>query len=186
MKCSVYIAMSADGYIATPDGGVEWLDNAANDESGDRGSFGDGGFSDYLDSVDCMVMGRNTMEKIAGFYLSPEEWPYREIPIYALSRTIKEVPKSLPVSVTIYSGDIPDLLDQLKRDGREHAYVDGGATITSFLRLGLIDEICVSQAPVLLGDGLPLFGKFGKTVRLIDAKATAYSNDFIQWKYKVC
>lgn len=185
MKCSVYIATSADGYIATPDGGVDWLDTAANPESGEREHFGDGGFANFLDSVDCMVMGRNTMEKVAGFNLSAEQWPYGNIPIYVLSKSINALPVNLPHTVTLFSGDIPDLVDQLVSQGLKHAYVDGGALISSFLQLGLIDELCVSQAPVILGDGLPLFRKIGKTLRLSDAKATAFSNDFIQWRYSV-
>lgn len=185
MKCSVYIATSADGYIATPDGGVEWLDTAANPESGEREHFGDGGFANYLDSIDCMVMGRNTMEKVAGFNLSPEQWPYGNLPVFVLSKSIKELPENLPESVTLFAGDIPGLVDQLERQGHKHAYVDGGALISSFLQLGLINELCVSQAPVILGDGLPLFGKIKKTLRLSDAKATAFSNDFIQWRYTV-
>ena len=166
MKCSVYIATSADGFIATTEGSVDWLETAGNPETGGRESFGDGGFAEYLQTVDCMIMGRNTMEKIASFNLSAEQWPYGELPIYVLSKTLTALPENLPGSVILYSGTIPELLDQLRSDGREHAYVDGGATITSFLQLGLINELCVSQAPVLLGDGLPLFGRIGTTVKL--------------------
>ncbi len=185
MKCSVYIATSADGYIATPSGDVDWLESAGNAESGHRASMGDGGFSNYLDTVDCMVMGRNTMEKVASFNLSREQWPYRDIPIYVLSKTLSELPAGLPETVGIYSGKIPELYSQLKMNGFRHAYVDGGSTITSFLQYDLIDEICVSQAPVLLGSGLPLFGNIGKTVKLSAAQAKVFSNDFIQWKYVV-
>lgn len=147
--------------------------------------MGDGGFSRYLDDIDCMVMGRNTMEKIASFNLSPDQWPYREVPIYVLSKSVSKAPSSLPVSVSIFSGTIPELYVQLEGSGFEHVYVDGGATITSFFQHDLIDEICVSQAPILLGGGLPLFGKIGKVVRLSEAKAQVFSNDFIQWKYSV-
>ncbi len=185
MKCSVYIATSADGYIATPDGGVDWLDSAGNAESGDRASMGDGGFSSYLDTVDCMVMGRKTMEKVASFNLPPEQWPSRDLPVYVLSDTLSQPPRGLPETVEIFSGSIPELIDQLKVKGFKHAYIDGGSTITSFLQCDLIDEICVSQAPILLGSGLPLFGNLGKTVKLSAAQAKVFSNDFIQWKYLV-
>jgi len=185
MKCAVYIATSADGYIATLDGGVDWLDSAGNADSGDRPPMEDGGFSSYLDSVDCMVMGRNTMEKIASFNLTPDQWPYREIPIHVLSKSISQVPSALPDSVSIFAGTIPELHSQLEGDGFEHAYVDGGSIITSFIQHNLIDEICVSQAPILLGDGLPLFGKIDETVQLSEAQATVFSNDFVQLKYTV-
>lgn len=72
LKCSVYIATSVDGFIATHDGGVEWLDSAGNPESGDREPAGDAGFAAYMASVDCMIMGRKCMEKIASSKLKPE------------------------------------------------------------------------------------------------------------------
>ena len=185
MKCSAFIAMSVDGYIATVDGGVDWLEEAGNSEVGDRPTVGDGGFADYLASVDCMVMGRHCLEKIASFELTAEQWPYGDIPIFALSRTLTQVPDALPGKVEIYSGEIPDLISSLESESFTHAYVDGGATITSFLRLGLLNEICVTQVPLILGDGLPLFGQIGKRIRLSEAESTTYSNDFIQWKYRV-
>ncbi|QFU76465.1 dihydrofolate reductase [Halioglobus maricola] len=185
MKCSAYIAMSVDGFIATADGSVDWLDTAANPESGSRPAFEDGGFAHYLGSVDCMIMGRKCMEKIASFNLSPQQWPYGDMPIFAISRTVTEVPENLPDTVRIYSGDISALLATLEQNGHKHAYVDGGGTITSFLQQGLIDEVCVTQVPVLLGDGLPLFGPLREKIALFDAETTAYSNDFVQWKYKV-
>ena len=72
LKCSAYIATSVDGYIATHDGGVKWLENAGNPESGDREPPGDAGFAAYMASVDCMIMGRKCMEMIASFDLTPE------------------------------------------------------------------------------------------------------------------
>ncbi|GHD27464.1 dihydrofolate reductase family protein [Halioglobus pacificus] len=87
--------------------------------------------------------------------------------------------------MSLFSGAIPELIERLEEGGLQHAYVDGGATITSFLDHGLIDEICVWQAPVLLGGGLPLFGQLGSAVRLKGAHATVFSNDFIQWRCSV-
>ena len=87
MKCSVYIATSADGYIATLDGGVDWLHTAGNldAEMGDE----DMGFSAFMSSVDCMVMGRKCMEMISNMNLTPEQWFYGDMPIIVLSNTIK-------------------------------------------------------------------------------------------------
>ena len=185
MKCSAFIAASADGYIATSDGGVEWLEGAGCPESGNGASFGDGGFAEYIASVDCMIMGRNCMEKLASFNLTPNQWPYPDIPIFALSKSVRKTPENLAGKVDLYSGDIPDLIAMLESDGHTHAYIDGGATITSFIELGFLDEICVTQVPILLGEGFPLFGALGTTVKLSDAQATVFSNDFVQWKYKI-
>jgi dihydrofolate reductase len=184
MKCSVFIATSADGYIATVDDGVGWLETAGKTDA-DLGEQSDMGFNSFIASVDCMVMGRHCMEKLASFNLTPEQWPYRDIRMVALSKTIKEVPENLGRKIEIYSGDIPALISELDSAGFEHAYIDGGATITSFLNEKLINEMTITQAPVLLGSGKPLFGKTNQQIKLENAQAIAFPNDFVQIKYEV-
>ena len=185
MKCSAFIAISADGYIATADGGVEWLELAGNSETGDREQFGSAGFEAYIASVDCMIMGRKCMEKISSFNLTPEQWPYGDARIIVLSNTIKTPPENLNGKVEIYSGEISALISKLENDDFQHAYIDGGTTITNFINLKLINEMTITRAPILLGDGLPLFGKTKQPIKLEDAQATAYPNDYIQVKYRV-
>jgi len=184
MKCSVFIATSADGYIATSNDSVEWLETAGNKDV-DLGDLADMGFNDYIASVDCMVMGRKCLEKLASFNLTPEQWPYKDIHIVALSNTLKEPPKNLSDKATIYSGDIHELITTLENSGFKHAYIDGGATITSFLNDKLIDEMTITQAPVLLGAGKPLFGHLRNEIKLTNSKSTAFPNDFIQVRYDV-
>ena len=184
MKCSVFIATSVDGFIATKDGSVDWLETAGKAEV-DMGDQADMGMSNYMASVDCMIMGRKTMDAIASFNLTPEQWPYGDTRIIVLSNTVKEAPGNLKGKVEMYSGDIPVLLAQLENEGFKHAYIDGGATIQSFLNLERINEMTITRAPILLGEGKPLFGKTNKRIKLEDARATAYPNDFIQVQYKV-
>ncbi len=183
MKCSVYIATSADGYIATSDGGVDWLHTAGNLEA-DMGSE-DMGFKSFMNSVDCMIMGRKCMEIISSMNLTPEQWVYGDIHIVALSNSIKEPPENLQGKVEMYSGNIRDLVSDLERKGFKHAYIDGGSTITSFLNLQLINEMIITKVPVLLGEGVPLFGKINSLINLENADASAFPNDFIQIKYDV-
>jgi dihydrofolate reductase len=183
MKCSVYIATSADGYIATPDGSVDWLHTAGNLEA-DMGSE-DMGFQSFMDSVDCMIMGRKCMEMISSMNLTSEQWVYGDVRIVVLSNTVREPPENLRGKVEIYSGDIQDLIFELEGSGFKHAYIDGGSTITSFINLKLIDEMTITKAPVLLGEGIPLFGKINQSVKLENAKAAAFPNEFIQVKYSV-
>ena len=83
MKCSVYIATSADGYISTLDGNVDWLHTAGNLEA-DMG-FKDMGYRSYMDSIDCMIMGRKCMEMISNMNLTPVQWPYGDAHIDTLS-----------------------------------------------------------------------------------------------------
>lgn len=184
MKCSVFIATSADGYIATSDGGIEWLETAGSRNVG-MGDSADMGFADYLAGVDCMIMGRKCMEKISSFDLTPEQWPYGDRRIVALSNTGRTPPTNLEGRVEMYSGDIPSLIEQLEADGFKSAYIDGGATITSFINLGLINEMILTRAPVLLGEGLPLFGRFDRQIKLEKTQAKAYPNDFVQIHYTV-
>lgn len=183
MRCSVYIATSADGYIAAIDGDIEWLHTAGN-SSADMGPLQDMGFSAFLNSVDCIIMGRNTIEVISRMNLTAEEWPYGNLPVIVLSTTLKTIP-TLPGKVEIFSGEISRLITDLESRGLRHAYVDGGATITSFLNLKLIDEMTITRVPLLLGDGIPLFGRLTAPITLTNAEAVSFPNDFVQVKYRV-
>jgi len=190
MKCSIFIAPSVDGYIATEDGGVHWLETAGKsvsklDEKSELMQHFYNSMPNYMQTVDCMIMGRKLMEVLSSFNLTPEQWPYGDTKIIALSNTIKEAPENLKEHVEIYSGSIPSLISKLENEGYKHAYVDGGTTITAFLNLELINEMTLTLAPVLLGSGIPLFGKLTKQINLEDAEATAFPNNFVEIKYSV-
>ena len=184
MKCSVFIATSVDGFIATPEGSVDWLHSAGNPEA-DMGENIDMGFNKFIASVDCMIMGRKCMEVISNMNLKPEQWPYGDLRIIVLSNTLKELPKNMQSKAELYSGDLKELISQLESEGHQNAYIDGGATIQSFLRLKMIDEITITKAPVILGDGISLFGPVESKIKLTNATAEAYPNDFVQEKYKL-
>ena len=183
MKCSVYIATSADGYIAKPDGAIDWLHTTGNLEA-DLGSE-DMGWHSFIESVDCMIMGRKSMDSIASMNLTLEQWPYGDMNIIVLSRTVKIPPTSFHSETEMYSGEIAELVKDLDARGYKHAYIDGGETITSFIELGLINEMTITQVPVLLGDGVPLFGNLNRHVSLEKPEVLAFPNDFIQVKYTV-
>ncbi len=184
MKCSVFIATSTDGYIADENGGLDWL-HVSGSQDADMSDNLDMGFADYISSVDCMIMGRKCMETISGFNLTPEQWPYGDIKIYALSNKRHATPDNLSDKVEMYSGDLSELMRQLELDGYKHAYIDGGSTITSFLNQQLINEVTITRVPVILGGGIPLFGNVEKAVQLREASAIVFPNDFIQTKYTV-
>jgi len=184
MKCSVFIATSTDGYIADENGSLDWLQVSGNQEA-DMSENPDMGFAGYVSSVDCMVMGRKCMETISSFNLTSEQWPYGDIKIYVLSNTLKTVPENLSGKAEMYAGVLSDLVCKLEQDGYKHAYIDGGSTITSFLNQQLINEITITRVPVILGGGIPLFGKLEKPVQLREASATVFPNDYIQIKYSV-
>ena len=184
MKCSVFIATSVDGFIAKEDGSVDWLHTAGNGDI-DMGDQADMGMNDYMSTVDCMIMGRKCMEMISSMDLTPEQWPYGSTKIIALSNTITNAPENLYGKVEMYSGDLLTLISNLENDGYKHAYIDGGTTIQAFINLKLINELTITKAPVLLGEGKPLFGKTYKDIRLEKAETVVFPNDFIQIKYKI-
>jgi dihydrofolate reductase len=184
MKSSVFIATSMDGFIAKNDGSVDWLHTAGNPEA-DLGDQADMGFSDFMATVDCMIMGRKCMEMISSMNLTPEQWPYGDTRIITLSNTLKEAPANVKDKIEMYSGELNDLVASLENDGFKHAYIDGGATIQAFINLGLINEMTITRAPVLLGEGIPLFGKINRDIKLEQTQALAFANDFIQEKFVV-
>ena len=102
-----------------------------------------------------------------------------------LSRNPIVFPLSLPGIVTHSSESPPHLLERLSDEGVEHVYVDGGITIQGFLSEGLIDEITVTVIPVILGDGIPLFGSIGRDIRLTHLHTTAFDFGFVQTTYRV-
>lgn len=184
MKCSVFIATSVDGFIAKTDGSVDWLHSSGNGKTlPDK--HADMGFNDYITSVDCMVMGRKCMETISNMNLTPEQWIYGNLKIIVLSNTLKEAPANLKDKVEMYSGDIKTLILNLKNQGYKHAYIDGGTTIQSFINMKMITEMTITKAPILLGEGIPLFGRIVQPLKLENTKAIAFENDFLQMKYTV-
>jgi dihydrofolate reductase len=178
MRCSAFIATSVDGYIATKSGDVDWLETAGK-------SSADMGFNSYIASVDCIIMGRKTMEKLSSFNLAPEHWPYGDIPIFVLSNTCKEAPDNLNEKVEMYSGEISQLIARIKNEGYQHAYIDGGATITSFINLQFLDDMTITYVPILLGGGVSLFGEIHNHIKLEKTQADVFPNDCVQIKYEV-
>ena len=183
MKCSVYIAASVDGFIAKEDDSVDWLYTAGKVNADmDRVDMG---MAAYMASIDCIIMGRKCMDAIVSMNLTPDRWPYGDTRIIVLSNTVKKPPENLPGKVEMYSGDLRQLISKLESEGYKHAYIDGGTTIQCFLNLKLIDEMTITQIPILLGGGKSLFGKTFKDIKLENVTAVVFPNDFVQIHYKV-
>ena len=146
--CTVFIATSLDGFIAREDGSLDWLEEIPNPEGRDFG------FADFMSGIDALVMGRNTFEKVASFGF----WPYDK-PVYVASSSELDVPEELKGKAERISGTPGEIVASMKTRGYENLYVDGGFTIQGFLEADLIDEMIITRVPVLLGGGVPLFGK---------------------------
>jgi len=151
----------------------------------DLGEDADMGFAHFMSSIDCMIMGRKTMEIISEMNLTSEQWPYGDTSIFVLSNTLSTPPKNMEGRIELYAGEIEHLVAQLESKDLQHAYVDGGTTIQSFLNRKLIDEMTISRAPILLGQGIPLFNNLNTEIKLYNCNAKAFPNDFIQEYYSV-
>jgi dihydrofolate reductase len=171
MRASIFIGVSLDGFIARPDGALDWLDHAGNV---------DHGYEAFMASVDAVVMGRHTYKTVLGF----GAWPFGSKPIYVLSASpLKPAPAE--AVVVHLSGEPQAVAAELARRGVQHAYIDGGVTIQRFLRAGLIQRLVISRLPVLIGQGIPLFGPLDRDILLRHVRTETYPTGLVQTEYEV-
>jgi dihydrofolate reductase len=172
MANRVYIAASLDGFIAEADGGLDWLNQLPNPTQSDFG------FSHFIDSIDALVMGRNTFETVLGF----GEWPYRK-PVFVLSNRPLSIPQPLDGHVERVHGPVGAVVKHLNARGFTDLYIDGGRTIQAFLQADLIDEMIITWVSLLLGDGIPLFGRIGHMRRFRLIKSEMLNEHLAQHHY---
>ncbi|MBI3773056.1 MAG: dihydrofolate reductase [Gammaproteobacteria bacterium] len=175
-KCSVFIATSLDGFIARKNGDLDWLPGS----DGEMGSE-DYGFNEFFTSVDTLVMGYTTYNLALTF----NEWPYHGKHVVVLSSNFPKTPKKLAASVEGSSMPPKELIQRLATSGAAHIYVDGGKTIQGFLRADLIQGMTITRIPVLIGEGLPLFGPLPHDIKLQHLYTKDFESGFVQSKYKI-
>ncbi len=176
MKVTVFIATSLDGFIARKNGDIDWLMKAQEKATGE-----DFGYDDLIQSIDYLVMGRGSFEAVLKF----PEWPYYGTKVIVLSRTIKALPQGFEGKAELYNGSIEGLHNRFKREQCKGIYIDGGKTVQSFIMEGIVTDIIVTKIPVLIGDGIPLFGNPGKDISLNLVEAKGYTNGFVQLHYRL-
>ncbi|WP_421557724.1 dihydrofolate reductase family protein [Pseudomonas canadensis] len=177
VKCSVFIAASVDGFIARPDGDIEWLHQPAYETAELKGVT----YENFIATVDALVMGRKTLEKVLSF----PEWPYEGTPVIVLSYQQLQIPAHLEGKVEVMAGDVTSLVATLAERGMKHLYIDGGQTIQAFLEAGLVNELIITRIPVLLGQGIPLFSQIGRELELRHIGTHESDNGFVQSRYQV-
>jgi dihydrofolate reductase len=173
-RVTLHMVSSLDGFIAKRDNSLSWLDS--------NGSVYEAGISispeeaaAFVKAIDCYVLGSRTYEHALEL-----GWPYGETPtVVVTARTLS----STKTSVEFYSGDLKMLVDEKLAPRYRNIWLVGGAMLSQrFLSLGLVDEIKLTIAPVLLGDGLRLFGSL--TEERWDLKdVVAYKNGFVELTY---
>lgn len=176
IKCSVFIGTSLDGYIARKNGEIDFLSVGESADSSE-----DYGYQAFFDTIDTMVMGRGTYEVVLGF----DQWAYGDKKVVVLSSGNPPIPSHLKDRVQIMSGVPGEIVQRLADSGARHVYVDGGITIQRFLRAGLIDEMTITRLPVLIGEGIPLFGDLEADIRLEHLGTRTYQGGYVQSRYRV-
>jgi dihydrofolate reductase len=175
MKSTVYMAVSVDGFIARENGDLDWLPAfGANDE--------DYGYHAFMESIDALIMGRNTFEKVLSFGV---DWPYGSKPVIVLSSQPYTLPDTLPDSVENMHGDMGDIVAGLLQRGFEHLYVDGGRTAQTFLNNDLIDRYILTVIPVLIGSGISLFGSTSEDRKLSLVDHRSWPSGLLQLTYDI-
>jgi dihydrofolate reductase len=150
-RTEVFIACSMDGFIARPDGALDWLAQAqASAPSGE-----DFGYAAFMAGVDAIVMGRKTFETVLGF----DPWPYAGKRVHVMTRQrALLVPAALREHVRLRHESPSALLSGLAGDGVGSVYLDGGELIQAFIAENLVDRLTITTVPVLIGRGRRLFG----------------------------
>jgi dihydrofolate reductase len=176
-ECAVFVGVSLDGFIARPNGDVDWL---MGEGGGDGAEYG---YNEFIADIDAIVMGRRTFEKVLTF----EKWYYGNKRVVVLSHQ----PLDLSVAqarggvVELMAGSPADIVSKLAASGASRLYVDGGITIQQFFRAGFIHRLIISRLPVLIGEGIPLFGSLPHDIRLSHITTRTYPGDMVQSEYHI-
>ena len=174
MSNRVFIATSLDGYIADRDGGLDWLHATPNPDELDFG------YSQFMESIQAVVMGRKTFEVVSSFDI---DWPYTK-PVFIASDSLESIPAPYHQHVELVSGSPDQITRQLNERGFEQCYIDGGATIRRFLDADLIDELTITRLPILLGGGVPLFTELNRSLGFQHVHTEVWLDTLVQTCYR--
>ena len=172
MKVSVFVGTSLDGFIARRNGQYDFLDAGGNVPHG---------YDEFIATVDVLVIGRKTFEIVLAF----PDWPYGTRQVIVLSTRKLDLSTVRGGRVEQMSGPPSDITANLTARGFKHAYIDGGLTIQGFLSAGVVHRITVSRVPVLIGDGIPLFGSLPHDVQLRHIATQTYATGLVKSEYEV-
>jgi len=174
--CAVFVGVSLDGFIARPNGDLDWL---MGEDGGDSAEHG---YNEFIAGIDAIVMGRRTFEKVLTF----DKWYYGDKRVVVLSHQPLDlsVAQARGAIVGQMAGTPVEIVSKLASVA-SHLYVDGGNTIQEFLRAGLIRRLILSRLPVLIGEGIPLFSSVPHDIRLTHIATRTYPGGMVQSEYHV-
>ncbi len=172
MTVSVFIGTSVDGFIARPNGDLDFLPEGGGEPHG---------YDEFMANVDALVIGRKTFETVLSF----ATWPYGNKRVVVLSSRPVDLSGVRGGIVEQMAGPPTEIAAKLAASGVHHIYVDGGITIQGFLRAGLVQRLIITHVPVLIGDGIPLFGALPCDVRLRHVATQHYPSGLVKSEYQV-
>ena len=166
----VYVAVSLDGFISRDDGGLDWLD--AMQVPGE-----DYGYADFYATIDTVVLGRATYDKVLTF----GEWPFTGRRVVVLTHRALDAKNG----ERTHTGALSALLRSLEEDGARRVYLDGGQGIRQGLIEDLVDELTLSTVPVMLGAGRPLFERGLPASNWALVATRGYASGLMQSRYRL-
>jgi len=172
MTLSVFVGASVDGFIARPNGDLDFLPADGGEPHG---------YDEFIASVDAIVIGRKTFETV----LTLGPWPYGDKRVVVLSNRPVDLSAARGGVVEQMAGPPVEIVSRLAASGAQHLYIDGGMTIQGFLRAGLIQRLIITRVPVLIGDGVPLFGALPRDIRLRHVATRHYPSGLVRSEYQV-
>jgi dihydrofolate reductase len=172
MPVSVFVGMSVDGCIARKNGAFDFLDAGGTEPHG---------YDEFIKTIDAHVIGRNTYEVVLRFH----EWAYGKKRVVVLSSKPLDFSAVRGGNVEQMAGEPKEIVARLAATGAKHLYVDGGVTVQRFLRAGLVDKLTVTRVPVLIGEGIPLFGPLPADILLTHIATTSYKGGLVKSEYSV-
>ena len=172
MTVSVFIGISVDGFIARRDGTFDFLPENGGEPHG---------YDEFFASIDALVIGRNTFETVLAF----PAWPYGKKRVVVLSSQPLDLSAARGAIVEQMAGAPEEIVAKLAARGAHHLYVDGGITIQRFLRAGQVQRLIITRVPVLIGEGIPLFGALPADVRLRHVATQPYASGLVKSEYQI-
>jgi dihydrofolate reductase len=172
LTASVFIGTSVDGFIARKNDDLDFLPEGGGEPHG---------YNEFIASVDAIVIGRKTFEKVLSF----ATWPYGNKRVVVLSSHPLDLSKAVGGVVQQMAGPPAEIVSQLATSGAHNLYIDGGITIQGFLRAGAIQRLIITRVPVLIGEGVPLFGALPHDIRLRHVATRAYPSGLVQSEYEI-
>lgn len=172
MTVSVFIGISVDGFIARPNGDFDFLPADGGEPHG---------YDEFMASVDALVIGRKTFETV----LTLARWPCGDKRVVVLSSRPVDLSAARGGVVEQMAGPPAEIVSKLAASGAHDLYIDGGITIQGFLRAGLVQRLIITRVPVLIGNGIPLFGALPRDVRLHHVATQQYPSGLVKSEYRV-